>query len=143
MAQNNAATIAPLTDRDLENAADGHVVDVDDLRDAVAMINGVLDEFGHEYADTQIPDNHGEFDEPTVIWESDDHVCIYVSYGVLHETASNDPEIPSEGDLENAVAWAHNSFARRYGASSDALGTMDAVVLPRTEAVDQIIQERE
>lgn len=143
MAQHNDATIEPLSDRDLEQAADGHDVDVDELRDAVARINGVLDEFGDEYADQQIPENHGEFTEPTVVWESDDHVCIYVSYGLLQETASNDPEISSEGDLESAVAWAHNAFARRKGASPDALGTMDAAVLPRTDAVDQIIQGRE
>lgn len=138
-----ANEIAPLADRDIEAAADGHTVEAEELREAVGYLAAELDKWGDEMADNQVPEGHGDFGESTVITESEDYVCIYVEYGTLAQMASDHPEISKEGDVVQAVAWAHNEYARRHGADANALGTMDAVVLPRTETVEQIITERE
>lgn len=144
MSQGNNATIEPLTETDLETAADGHAVDVDELRNAVATIRDTLDagQVGDEIAEQQIPDGHGEFTEPTVIWQDDDYVCIYVTHGVLQSHAKEHPHLDLDHETACAVAWAHNAHARWCGASPDGLGAMDAVVLPRTDRVNQIIEER-
>lgn len=146
MAQNatdDTAAIAPLTDRDIEAAADGHAVEVDELREAVAYMTDEIETWGDEIADDHVPEDHGKYSVSTVITESEDYVCIYVEYGTLARMADRHPEITDEGDVVPAVGWAHNEYARRHGADANALGTMDAAVLPRTETVEEIIEERE
>lgn len=138
MAETIRNEIAPLADRDIEAAADGQPVDADVLRDAVATISSEIDEWSTEIAETVVPENHGEYTEPTVITESEDYVCIYVEFGTLAEMTED-----VLGQTVPEVAYAYNEYARRHGADADVLGTMDAVVLPRTETVEPIITERE
>lgn len=138
----DATEIAPLTDRDIESAAGGHTVGVETLREAVALAAEEITERASEIAETQVPKGHGKFSEPTVIHETDTHVCIYVEYGTLAKIASNHPDTPNDGDTYAAIGWAYNQYARRYGADR-ALEMMDALVLPRTDRVDEIIRKRE
>jgi hypothetical protein len=144
MAQNtDATTVEPLTEQDIAAAADGHSTETDELRAAVAKCIADLEEYAAEWADNEVPDGHSGFSEPTVIWSDDDHVCIYVSHGSFDGAVNVLTDHHGVDDqTASAVPWAFNEFARRHGASPSALGTMDAVVLPRTDAVDQIITER-
>ena len=142
MAQNTVADakIAPLTAADIKAAADGHDTTTDELRAAVRAAAEGIDEYATEFADA-VPEGHGQYSEPTVIWQDNDHVCIYVSTETWNATMEELSE-RYDGDTPHAVVWAHNEFARRHGASADVLGTMDAIVLPRTETVQQIINDR-
>ena len=134
---------ASVTGRGLTTAADGHRGDVNRLREAVAAIEDELNTWADEIADTHILEGHGDSEEPTVISESDTHLSIYVEYGTLARMADEHPEITDNGDIAPAVGWAHNEYARRHGANADALGTMHAVGLPQTAAVNEIIAEQE
>lgn len=133
-----ANEIAPLADRDIEAAADGRSIDADELRDAVATISSEIDDWAGEMADALVPEDHGKYGEPLVITESEDYVCIYAEFGALAQMTED-----ALGQTVPEVGHAHNEYARRHGADPDVLGTMDAVVLPRTETVEQIITERE
>jgi len=136
-------TDATVTDRGLKTAADGHRGDVNQLREAVAAVENELNTWADEIVDTHILEGHGDFEEPTVISESDTHVGIYVEYGTLARMADEHPEIMNDGDVASAVGWAHNEYAHRYGADADALGPMHAVGLPQTAVVDEIIARHE
>lgn len=143
MTTENTYTIAPLTTNDLEAAADGHPVDVDELRKAVAALNAEFEETGDELADDQIPDRHGDYTEGSVIARDDEHVTIYVDWGTLAEWVDHGLDLNIDDETVRAVGWAHNNYARRRGASEQVLGNMDAATIPRTEFVDRTIEERE
>ena len=132
-----------VTGRGLKTAADGHRGDVNQLREAVAAVEDELNTWADKIAKTHILEDHGDFEEPTVISESDTHVCIYVEYGTLARMAGEHSEITDDDDIALAVGWAHNEYARRHGAEADALGTMHAVGLLQTAAVDEIIAKQE
>jgi len=136
-------TDATVTVRGLKTAADGHRGDVNQLREAVAAVENELNTWADGIVDTHILEGHGDFEEPTVISESDTHVCIYVEYGTLARMADEHPEIMNDGDIAPAVGRTHNEYARCHGADADPLGTMHAVGLPQTAAEDEIIAKQE
>ena len=133
--------IAPFADQDLKAAADGRPYDVDELREAVPTLNDEIETWAAEIAETLVPENHGQYAEPTVITRSGDYLCIYADAGSVHRMVEDTSGI--DDDLMSGLARVHLYYARRHGADPNALGTMDAIVLPRTEPVEQIIAERE
>jgi hypothetical protein len=136
--------IEPLSRRDLERAADGHPdVAVDELARAVSVTLAEMNEWGDEWADREVPEDWDQSGEPTVIAQTDDYVCIYVSHVAWGPTIDEIEEIADvTGAVAAAVPWALNEFARRHGASPDTLGAMDTAIIPRTGFVDELLEER-
>lgn len=134
--------IAPLTTDDIERASKSFC-DTNELFRAVKFARDEIDEFITEFAEASIPENHGEYLVSTVIWKDDDYVCLYVDVEVWHATidlAKDEDGISPEA--ADAIPGAFNAFARRKGAYESVLGTMDTIILPRTDYVEQLIEER-
>jgi hypothetical protein len=130
--------IAPLTEADVARAADGNQVDRDAVREALRLVAKELRIVDAEWA--ECVDTDEEYSEPTIVHQTDDYVCALVApetWDATIEGLVNDHDV--DPMVARSTTYAHNNYARRHGASPTALGAMHAVVLPRTDVVNDIL----
>lgn len=139
----NTMNIKPFSERDINEVAEKHSLDADELMKVVEFAKSEIHEYDAEFAESVFEKGHGEHSEPTTLWENDEYLIAYCDPSVWDATIDHAAtELDIDPEMGRAMVWVINNFARRNDASEQVLGAVDTVLLPKTETVLKIKNER-